>query len=176
MARGIGANVMQISFRGEMPIGVWSKWREGTLDDIGKASVRLIRSSAPAGYARLRDAVTYRIVNASGRKDRNGTRIDLRPRIDGGRVHPLYHIAEGGRGVSIAGWNKTKAKSGAGRTGRNVLAMNIGGRMVFRPMAKGYRGTRFLKRAITGPIYTQGAQIVVSNLEKHALETKRVNL
>ena len=174
-------NVLQISFRGDMPVGVWQGWRKRTLEDIGRFSVRTIRGNAPAGYGRLREAATFRITNQSGRKDNTTSDsarfIDLRPRIGGNpdaRVHHLYHIAEGGRKTSVAGWNKMKAKSGEGRTGRNVLAMRIGGKMVYRPMARGYRGTRFLRKSITGPIFTGGGRIVVHNLENYAIETKRV--
>ena len=175
MAR-LTRNGFQISFRGTMPVADWKDFRRDALDKIGQLGVRLIRAAAPRGYNNLAACSAYRIINASGRKDRDGDRIDLRPRT-GARVHNLYHIAEYGRGPSFAGYNKRGSVGADGRktTGRKVLAMNIGGKTIFRPSAKGYAGTFYLTDTITGPIYNDGSTAIVEQLEDYWGRTKEVS-
>lgn len=171
---------MQIRVDAMMPPSDWNGWRETTLDDIGKRGKQVVRANAPDGYGGLKDAATYRIVNARGKKDRTGDRVDLKPRQSGGKVHNLYHIAEAGRGVSVAGFNRRKAASDfskgtgqGGKTGRKVLAIRYGGRTVFAPRARGYRGTYYLRKSIQ-QMGNEGVPIITRNLEDYWEKQRRV--
>lgn len=175
MAR-LTRNGFQVSFRGSMPVADWKDFRRDALDAIGKLGMRLIRQNAPSGYNNLAACSAYRIVNSAGKKDRDGDRIDLRPR-DGSRVHNLYHIAEYGRGPSFAGFNKRVSVGADGRktTGRKVLAIRIGGKTIYRPSAKGYPGTFYLTDTITGDLYNDASTALVEQLEEYWGRTKEVS-
>lgn len=166
-ARVPRGRMFAVSYRGTFPVADWQRWRHDELNDLGRKAVPIIRSSAPSGYGGLAAASTYKIVDDRGMANSAGRQIDLRPR-EGGRVHPLYHIAEGGRGISIAGFNRLKAKSsGNGLTGRQVLTIQTPTGVIFRPMARGYRGTRYLSKAILGPIYSMVGVEVPRSLERY---------